>query len=372
VELTSPRTTSTTHTVDSYEDGIELFYARGWTDGHPVFLPTVPRVAAVLEALGRDPGEVIAESVERNRPVTVEKVAINSVMAGCLPEYVPVVIAAIEATMAPEFQHNHLASLGGPWPFYLVNGPIVDEIGLNADMYVGGPGHRSNSSIARAVSLVFWNCLDQKVGGVQRGAYGAPYRNESLIPERTDSVLEQLHVQRGFRPTDSTVTSFPGCFLEQILVHLLDTPEHILAPVTDCLSNGRFVWGPQLIVIPPNMAYTFHKAGWTKADMRAYLEEHTMRSIAGLKRRTRWAEQQAGRRPWDELLDVKPGDEETMITLLRDQPEYYDIAFRDKFRDSRGSDVMIVVSGGDSGPCLNVVIPYTESGPIPHTSLIRR
>src|SRR5438270_768306 len=126
LDTASPRTASERHTVDSYEAGIELFYANGWTDGHPVFLPTLERVEGVL-----------------------------------------------------------------------------------------------------------------------RGAYGPAYRNDSLIPERSDSPLEQLHVQRGFQPTDSTVTSFPGCFPEQILVHLLDSPEHILAPVVDCLSNGRFVWGPQ-------------------------------------------------------------------------------------------------------------------------------
>lgn len=352
--------------VRSYEEGLEFFHRRGWTDGHPVVLPTEQTVTDWVEQLGVDPADVVGMSTQRNRTVTIEHVIINSVMAGCLPEYVPLVVACVRSVLAEEFQHNHLASLGGPWPFFLVTGPVVTRLGLNSDQYLLGPGHRANSTTARAVSLTLWNTLEARIGGIQRGAYGPAWRNESLVPERQDSPWTQLHEDLGYPPDASTVTSFPATDFEQVLVHLLDTPEHILAPIIDSMANGRFVWGTYVIVLPPNMVAVFAEAGWSKADVRAYVTEHTGRSVAGLKRRTRWAEQQAGRRPWRDLLEVQPGDEE-VVPLFQRRAEYYDIAFRNKFLDSRESGLYIVNAGGDSGPCAYLLIPYTETGPVPQT-----
>jgi hypothetical protein len=352
--------------VRSYEEGIDFVRRRGWTDGHPVVLPTEEKVVAWLEELGADAALTVAGSRARNRLITLEHVVINAIMAGCRPVDVPLIVAAIRATLTEEFQHNHLASLGGPWPFYVVSGPVVDELGLNFDQYVMGPGSPVNSTIARAISLVFWNCLEQRPGGVQRGQYGAAWRLESIIAERQRGPWTQLNVDRsGFGPEVSTVTAFPATDFEQVLVHLLDTPERILAPMIDSLATGRFVWGPYILVFPPNMVAVFERDGWSKPDIADYVRKHTRRSVADLKRRTRWAEQQAGRRTWEELIDVEPEDEATFVYLFQEQPpEYYDVAFRDKFLDSRESELMIIDSGGDSGPCAYILIPYTESGPI--------
>lgn len=352
--------------VRTYEEGLDFVARRGWTDGHPVVLPTEEKAQAWFEALGADPAMVVAVSKSRNRAILLEHVVLNAIMAGCRVEYVPLIVAAIRATLTDEFQHNHLASLGGPWPFYIVSGPIVDELGLNYDQYVMGPGAHANSTIGRAISLVFWNCLEQRPGGVQRGQYGAAWRIESVIAERQDGPWTQLNVDRsGLDPDVSTVTVFPATDFEQVLVHLLDTSERILAPMIDSLATGRFVWGPYVLVFPPNMVAVFEREGWSKDDVAAYVKANTRRSIAGLKRRTRWAEQQAGRRSWEELMDVLPEDESTYIYLFQDvPPEYYDVAFRDKFLDSRGSELMIIESGGDSGPCAYILVPYTESGPV--------
>ena len=332
-----------------HERGLELCQQKGWTDGHPVVLPTEEKVRQFLGELNKDGDEVVARSEDRNRTIRVRHVVVNSIMAGCRPAEVPVVSAAVQAVLSPPFRHNHLASLGGPWPFFIVSGPIVDQIGLNYDQYVLGPGSRVNSVIARAISLVFWNCLDQRPGGVQRGAFGAAWRNESILPERPDSRWSRLHEDRGFPRDASTVTAFPATGFEQVLVHLLDSPEHILAPIIDSLATGRFVWGPYVIVLPPNMVAVCEEADWTKQAVVTYLTEQTQRSVAQLKRRTRWAEQQAGRRPWSELLDVQPGDEEKMVYLFKRQPELYDIAFRDKFLDSRDSEILLMCSGGTAG-----------------------
>jgi hypothetical protein len=274
----------------------------------------------------------------------------------------------MQAVLGEGYQHNHLASLGGPWPFFIVSGPIVSTLGLNYDQYVMGPGGRANSVIARATSLIAWNCLDQRPGGVQRGSYGPAWRNESILPERPDSPWKQLNEERGFAKEVSTVTAYPATATENVMIHLIDSPEHILAPIVDSLSTGRFMWGPFVIVLPPNMVAIFTEAGWTKQDIVNYITENTKRSIAELKARTRWAEQQAGRRPWSELLEVKEGDRETMIYMFkRPSPEYYDISFRDKFLDGRDSEVIVIDSGGDSGPTTFVLIPGHESAPIPIT-----
>ncbi len=353
--------------VRTYEEGLDFVRRRGWADGHPVVLPTDVKVTAWLEELGADPLLPIAGSRARNRLITLEQVVINAIMAGCRPVDVPLIVAAIRATLEERFQHNHLASLGGPWPFYIVSGPVVDELGLNFDQYVMGPGSPANSTIARAISLVFWNCLEQRPGGVQRGQYGAAWRLESIVPERQNGPWTQLNVDRGgFAADVSTVTAFPATDFEQVLVHLLDTPERILAPMIDSLATGRFVWGPYILVFPPNMVAVFENEGaGPSPDISEYVRANTRRSVAELKRRTRWAEQQAGRRTWEELLDVEPEDETTFVYLFQEQPpELYDVAFRDKFLDSRESELMVIAAGGDSGPCAYILIPYTESGPI--------
>lgn len=359
----APAVSARRYEVRSYEEGLEFFQRRGWTDGSPIVLPTEEAVVRWHDELDADPATVVGRSEARNRVVLLEHVVINSLMAGCRVQDVPVVVAALRATLAEPFQHNHLASLGGPWPFYVVSGPVVTELGLNPDQYVLGPGARANSTIGRAVSLVFWNCLEQRMGGVQRGAYGASWRNESVLPERQDGPWSQLNVDRGFSADVSTVTTFPATDFEQVLVHLLDSPERILAPMIDSLATGRFVWGPYVLVFPPNMVAVFEAAGWTKPDVIEYVRSRTRRSVADLKRRTRWAEQQAGRRPWKDLLEVEPSEETEYVYLFQDQPEYYDIAFRDKFLDSRESELLVISAGGDSGPCAYILIPYTESGP---------
>lgn len=349
--------------LPSYEEAVEFYHRRGWTDGHPIVLPTLERVTEWLSVLGVEPDTIVGTSPERNRAITMEQVVINSIMAGCVPEVLPLVVGCVQSILSPLFHHNHMASLGGPWPFFLVSGPIVEELHLNYDQYVLGPGSRQNGTVARAVSLVMWNCAEQRVGGVQRGAYGPSWRNESLVPERPDSYWPTLSEDLGYPKGTSTVSAFPATGFEQILVHLLDSPEHILLPIVDSIATGRFIWGTYVIILPPNMVAVFEESNWTKDDIKEYIRANTHRSIAGLKRRTRWAEQQAGRRPWTELLDVKEGDEETEISLFNYDPSYYDVAFRDKFLDSRGSGIQVMASGGDSGPCAYILIPYTESGP---------
>ena len=157
--MTGPLT-SRVHEIDDLRSAIEFCYDQGWTDGLPVVPPTVERVQEFLRVVGRQPDEVVFEYLERSRVVTVEKVAINAVMAGCRPEYFPVVLALIEAIAAPEFGIHPLnASTGGAALGFVVNGPIRRRIGMNCQGNVLGPGNRANSTIGRAVRLTQINAL---------------------------------------------------------------------------------------------------------------------------------------------------------------------------------------------------------------------
>ena len=148
---------------------IEHFYRENMTDGLPVVPPTEERVQQFIAAVNMQPDTEIANIAERAARITAEKLAINAVMAGCLPEYMPVLVAAVEALADPLFKFNHLASLGSPWPMVIVSGPMVRTLGMNHGRYVFGSGNRANATIGRAISLLLWNCCELRPDAIQRG-----------------------------------------------------------------------------------------------------------------------------------------------------------------------------------------------------------
>ncbi|HET7598005.1 MAG TPA: UGSC family (seleno)protein, partial [Burkholderiales bacterium] len=154
---------------------IEYCYARGWTDGLPVIPATRDLVRDMLDAAELAPDAVIAEMPSRKVAVTAEKVAINAVMAGCRPEYMPVVAAAVKALATPEFGLHHVASaLSGPTIVILVNGPIAQRLGINATNNLFGPGVRANATIGRALRLLLLNGLKYRPGVSDRATMGTP------------------------------------------------------------------------------------------------------------------------------------------------------------------------------------------------------
>ena len=157
----------------THPEQIELCYARGWTDGLPVVPATRASVDAMLEACALRADAVIAEFPSRNAALTAEKVAINAVMAGCKPEYMPVVVAAVKALASPELVLHHVASgLSGSTIMILVNGPIARRLGINATNNVFGPGVRANATIGRTLRLVLLNCLYYTPGISDRRDHG--------------------------------------------------------------------------------------------------------------------------------------------------------------------------------------------------------
>jgi hypothetical protein len=161
--------------VDDALDCYERYEALGWTDGLPVIPPTEASVRSFLEHAGLAPGHVVGVYGDRATAITAEKVAINAVMAGCRAEYMPVVLAAIEALTDPAFHLNHIASMSSPWPLLIISGPVVNELSMATGEYAFGSARRANATIGRAVSLLLANCFGAKVGGVQQGSMGNRY-----------------------------------------------------------------------------------------------------------------------------------------------------------------------------------------------------
>ena len=190
------------------EDAVEACYSRGWTDGLPVVPPTPERVLRMLGGTRRDKDEVVAIVPPDLVECTVEKVAINAVMAGCLPEYLPVVLAAVAAACTETFNiHGLLATTMSVGPMIVVNGPIRRRIGMNSGINAMGQGNRANAAIGRALQLVVRNVGGGRPGGVDRATLGQPGKYTFCFAENEeDSPWEPLSVERGIAPGVSAVT----------------------------------------------------------------------------------------------------------------------------------------------------------------------
>src|SRR5213596_3221254 len=188
-------------------DAIESLYARGVTDGLPVVPPTRRLVELAVAASGREAGELVALVPPNYGRATVEKIAINSVMAGCRPEYLPVVIAAVDAVCDEAFDlHGVSATTNAPAPLVIVGGPIRTALDINCGAGVFGPGWRANATIGRALRLVCVNVGGARPGVVSMSTFAHPGRYTYCIGEREEaSPWESLSVEHGFAPSDSTV-----------------------------------------------------------------------------------------------------------------------------------------------------------------------
>src|SRR5437588_1028857 len=259
------------------EDEMDALFDRGWTDGLPVVPPTEERVLRMLEGTRRAPDEVVATVPPDLVEVTVEKVAINAVMAGCRPEYLPVVLAAVEATCNNEFNiHGVLATTMPVGPVLIVNGPIRRAIGMNSGVNVLGPGNRANATIGRALQLVVRNVGGGRPGEVDRATMGNPGKYTFCFAEDEEgSPWEPLAVERGLRPGASAVTLFAGEGPRTIFDQLSREPDALARSFASCL---RSVAHPKLardyeaiVVVSPEHGRVFREGGWSKARLRAVI-----------------------------------------------------------------------------------------------------
>ena len=261
------------------EDEFEAMFDRGWTDGLPVVPPTEARVARMLEGTSHAPDEVVAVVPPDLVECTVEKVAVNAVMAGCRPEYLPVVLAAVAAACTDDFNiHGLLATTMPVGPVLVVNGPIRHRIGMNSGVNALGQGNRANATIGRALQLVVRNVGGGRPGEVDRAAHGNPGKLSFCFAEDEEgSPFEPLSAWRGVPAGTDAVTLFPGEGPRGLIDQLSRDPESLCRTYAECL---RTVQHPKLamifdavLVLGPEHGRVFREAGWDRARVLACLAE---------------------------------------------------------------------------------------------------
>jgi hypothetical protein len=263
--------------VESDSDLVEHYFERGWTDGLPVVPPTPEKIEAMVKALGGDPQAIIARVAPRWGVLSIEVLAINMVMAGCRPEYAPVVKAAALALTDPAFNLNgvqattHVAS-----PLMIVNGPVARRIGMNGGCNAFGSGNRANATIGRAIRLVMLNVGGGWPGDLDKSTLGHPGKYTYCVCENeTQSPFPPYHVEHGYKPDDSTVFMIAAEAPHSVTDHLCNDPEGILDTMCSAMStiasNNAVLGGHCTVVLGLEHAKTIAKHGWTRSDIRNYL-----------------------------------------------------------------------------------------------------
>jgi hypothetical protein len=329
------RLQSKRYPVAEPEEAVEFYFRQGWTDGLPIVPPTPARVERILAGTRRDPAELIGLIPPNHGKATVEKIAINAVMAGGLPAYPPVVIAAVQALTAPPFNlHGAQATTGPHSPLCIVNGPIRRRLAINGGPHVFGPGWRANGTIGRAVKLIMLNLGGAKPGEIEKSTLGHPGKYTFCIGENAaESPWEPFHVEHGFAADVSTVAVVAAEPPLSISDPTSRTARDLVAPMGASLAvawNDRLhLRGQCLLVIGPEHAQTIAREGWTKADINRFLYEHVRTPLGGLLRGPEWELGVSRQRlpPW---LDA--GNEPTLVPKFM-SPE----------------EILILVAGGTAG-----------------------
>jgi hypothetical protein len=326
--------------IGDEEDEHEAMFARGWSDGLPLVPPTEERVLRMLDGTSRDPQEVLGLVPPDLAPATVEKIAVNAMMAGCKPEYLPVVLAAVEAVLEEEFaMHGVLATTMFVGPVVVVNGPVRRHIGMNAKGNALGQGNRANAAIGRALQLVIRNIGGGRPQEVDRATLGNPGKYTYCFAEDEEgSSWEPLSVERGLPPGRSAVTVFAGFGLQGIVDQKSRDPESLSRSFAGSLKAIHNVKSAPscdaLLVVCPEHHRTFKNAGWWKA--RLYEELYRLCEIPG-----------------DELVADAQG-------IAEGGPPSLAGKMVNKFRPG---GIMIVRAGGDAGMFSGIIGGWSAGGP---------
>ena len=275
--------------IGQADDEFEFMFDQGFSDGLPVVPPTPERVLRMLAGTKRAAQDVVAVLPPNMGEASVEKIAINAVMAGCRPEYLPVVIAAVEAMATDDFNiHGVMATTMGAAPVLVVNGPIRERIGMNMKMGALGQGNRANATIGRAVRLVVRNVGGARPGGTERSTMGSPLKFTMCFAEWEErSDWTPLHVERGFQREDSVVTVF--CMTSGPVLMVDQTSRsagQLAGSLGQCIESLHHPRahnaGDALVVVAPEHVDTLVRDNYDKAQLRKRIQQVTSRPLADL------------------------------------------------------------------------------------------
>ncbi|MBI2907635.1 MAG: hypothetical protein HYX92_08280 [Chloroflexi bacterium] len=324
--------------VASAEAASDYAYGQGWTDGLPIIPPTEKLVRRMVEYSGRSPDEVIALIPPALGEATIEKIAVNAVMAGCLPEYMSVIMASVQAVVEKEFNLPGIQATTHPvGPMLVINGPIRDKLNINSGANCMGQGWRSNATIGRALRLILLNIGGAIAGTVDKSTQGMPGKFSYCYGENEeDSPWEPLHVERGFQASDSVVTAIGAAAPLNIMCGSRGGRSMLIL-----LANAMSVLGtnnmnhagePLIIMCPPN-AQMMAEEGFSKEQARQFLFENSRVSIDS------W--------PNDKRSHIMAGDGHMVDGFA--------------YPAKRVEDVMIVVAGGPGGLHSSFVATFGET-----------
>lgn len=328
--------------VPGLQEAVDLFYEKDWTDGLPIIPPTKEKVEKMLAgAPGRDPEELIGVVPPRWAQATVRICAVNAVMAGCLPSYMPVLLAAVEAVLEPSFNLGGIqATTHSATPLIVVSGPNLREIGINAGYNVMGQGFRANATIGRALRLIMINVGGGRPGETDLAQFGNPGKFGFFLAENDEaSPWEPYRVEHGFDVNDTVVAAFSAEGPHSVTNHVATDTFGIGVSIASCMSslgsNNAYGMGEVVIVVGPEHADFFRKEKWTKDDLRLYLYQKARNRIGDLMFQQRYG--RFYNRMWPKWFDRTRDDEEVPVVVKPD-------------------DIHIFVAGGPAGR-FSAVIP---------------
>jgi hypothetical protein len=332
----TPVLTSKVYDVADFAAVQEFYHSNGWTDGLPVVPPTQAAVEACLGWVGMPPDQLLGVEPVRQQPITAEKLAINAVMAGCLPMHFPVVVTAWQAMLKEEFLlHGVTSSTGGCAVLIVINGPIRHEIGVNPTFNALGNSDRATSVIGRAIRLALINLLDVRPGGIDRSTLGHPGKfSYCLAEDEEDTVWQPLSVQRGAPEGASAVTVMAALGPRQVMNEWTRDPKEILETFAAEMRANQLHYsiygGNYAIIIPKQLREHIQAAGWTKQQIAEFLFERAR------VRRGEWASVGKG-----EIVR----DRAAKVHAALDSPEH----------------LLVVAAGGPAGGFGAVIPPWMGS-----------
>ena len=311
-----------------FDEANRFFHERRWGDGLPLVPPTQERVARMLSGTRRAADETVASIAPAFGAATVERIAINAVMAGCHPEYLPLLLAAAEAVAVPRFNLGSIQTTTNPVTVWLiVNGPIARELGVNGGTNCLGPGSWANATLGRAMRLILQNIGGGLPGDIDRATQGQPGKFTFCCAENEEaSPWEPLHVERGFAAGASAVTVAGVSGTWSMNTHAKDAND-LLRVIADTMtfpagSDYTFGGSPWLLLAPEH-AQVLKRESLSKADVKRRLWEQA-RLLGSRLSAKDFGRVQTGRRA--ELGEIGP---DTLIPISAD-PE----------------DINILVAGG--------------------------
>jgi len=338
--------------LNDHFDEFEFFLEKPWSDGLPVVTPTEERISKMISATSRHPDEIIGPIPPAMEIATVASVATHAVMAGCKPEYLPVVLGATELMLQAEFNVNGVqGTMHGVAPMLIVNGPYALEIGIHGGSGCLGPGFRANASIGRAIRLILMNIGAGLPGISSMTVFGMPSRFTYCLTENSEcNPWESLSVSKGYGADENVLTMAMVESPRFCWDDVSDEPERLIRGIADTMtamgSWNMHARSDMVVAMSPQHAEICDKSGWSRDEVHTRLIEVAGRTVSNLKLGGNWRRERALALP----VPVDPDDGECFVPTIKDSV-----------------DLQLIVAGG-WGPCTAVCHGWSGGSRAVHSS----